>query len=108
MHLLTSGWMTEPDFGSMQPETVALGAVEFVANDGAAQPVGVGTVDAQLVGAPRLGPKGNECPTLGLACRGDGAQYLVVGDSPLAVFQVYHLSRTVHGVWPQGQGDASL
>ena len=55
MHLLTSDGVPEPDFTGMEHQAAALGAVEFVADNGTAQAVGVCTVDAQLVGAACLG-----------------------------------------------------
>ena len=56
MHFFSTYWMLEPYLGSMQTESLAFGAVEFVTNDGIAESVGVCTMDAQLVGASRLWP----------------------------------------------------
>ena len=60
VHLFTRYGMAEPDFSGMEHQSVALRAVEFIANDGTSQAVGMSTVDAQLVGAACLGIEGND------------------------------------------------
>ena len=72
----------------MEVEAVGEVAVELVAEDGAAQTVGVGTVHAQLVGAPCLRIEGDAVV----------ADDLVVGDGWLAALVVDDLARTVDGV----------
>ena len=91
VHLLASDGVAEPDFGGMEHQAAALGAVEFVADDGTAQTVGVCTVDAQLVGATRPGIERYYMRT----------HELVICHRSFAVLQVYHLARTVHGVRTQ-------
>ena len=60
MHRLTRHWVLEPYLLCMQVKAVRLGTIELVTLDGTAQAVGVGTVDAQLVGASCLGVEGDE------------------------------------------------
>ena len=60
VHLFTRYGMAEPDFSGMEHQSVALRAVELVALDGASQSVGMGAMDAQLVGAACLGIEGND------------------------------------------------
>ena len=91
MHLLACHWMCEPDLGGMEHQTAALGAVEFVTDDGTAQTVGVCTVDAQLMGATRPGIERYYMRT----------HELVICHRSFAMLQVYHLPRTVHGVRTQ-------
>lgn len=59
MHGFAGYWVAEPYLGSVEHQTLALGAIELVAHDGTAQSVGVGAVDAQLVGAAGLGIEGD-------------------------------------------------
>ena len=108
MHFLTGDGMVEPDFGGMEHEAGALGAVELVAHNGTAKSVGMGAVDAQLVGAARLGVEGDQ--VRGERREEGGGRFvdeLVVGDSPLAVLHVDNLSGTVHGVGTQRKGDGA-
>ena len=51
MHLFGCDRMAEPEFSSVKTETLTLGAIKFVTLDGTPQSVGVGTMDAQLMGA---------------------------------------------------------
>ena len=91
MHWLACYGMREPDLGGMEHQTATLGAVEFIADDGAAQTVGVCTVDAQLVSAARLGVERYDMRT----------HELVISHRTFAMLPVNHLSRTVHGVGTQ-------
>jgi hypothetical protein len=86
--------MTKPDFCGMKHQTLTLfaGAIELVTNNGAAQTVRMGTMDAQLVGSTGLRPQGYKTVR----------QEFVVGNGTLAMFGVYKLPRTIHRVWAQG------
>ena len=59
---------------AMQVETVGFCAIQFVAEDGAAQSFLVGTVHAQLMGAAGMGIEGYECPGA------ESFQYFVLGN----------------------------
>ena len=52
VHALAHHGMGEGQLGGMQAQTVGLLSVEGIAQDGGAQPVGMRTVHAQLMGAP--------------------------------------------------------
>ena len=52
--------MGEPYLCSMKHQSFALGAIELVPHNGTAQSVGMGTVDAQLMGATGMGIKGDK------------------------------------------------
>lgn len=91
VHFLPCYGVFEPYFSSMKHQSFALVSVEFIAYNGASEPVGVSTVNAQLVGSSGMGVEGYEVV-------GDE---LIVGDGLLAVFHVHHLPRPVHGVWAQ-------
>ena len=56
MHFFSAYRMLEPYLGSMQTESLAFGAVEFVTNDGVTESVGMCTMNAQLVGTSCLWP----------------------------------------------------
>ena len=100
MQLLASHRVGEPYLGSMKTKTLTLETIELVAHDGAAQTIRMGTMDAQLVGATGLRIKGNNI-------RGKRRMNeFIVGDGTLAMLQIHHLARTVHGVGAQGQADA--
>ena len=60
MHLFASHGVGEPYLGSVKTKTLTLDAIELVAHDGTAQTIGVGTMDAQLVGATSLRIEGHE------------------------------------------------
>ena len=60
VHLLACDRMPEPYLCSMEHEPLALGAIEFVAYDGASESIGVGAVYAQLMGAACLRIEGYE------------------------------------------------
>ena len=100
MHWLLGYGVLEPEFSGMkhQPLVLLSCAIKLVTNDGTPQPVRMGTMDAQLVGAPSLRPQRHH------AIR----QEFVVGNGPLAMFRVDQLAGAVHGVRPQGQRDTAL
>ena len=52
--------MAEGYFGGMQIKSVGRFAIEGIAKDGEAKPIGMGTMNAQLVGAAREGEEGEE------------------------------------------------
>ena len=97
MHGFGGDGVVEPDFCRMEQQTFTFGAVEFVTNDRAAQSVGMGAMDAQLMGAPRLR----------IECHQVVGYHFVVSDGTFAVFQVHNLSWTVHRVRSQWQGDGA-
>ena len=78
MHSLTCNGVGEFYLVAVQTESFGLVAVEFIADDGTAQAIGVGTVHAQLVGASRVGPEGEEGLSP-LFC-----QYPILGDGAFA------------------------
>ena len=53
IHVFAGGGMGEAEFGGVEEHPIPFlsGAVEAVADDGAAKTIGVGSVEAQLVGA---------------------------------------------------------
>ena len=51
VHLLSCDGMLEGYFRCMEHQSLAFGAVEFVADDGPPQSVGMGAMDAELMGA---------------------------------------------------------
>lgn len=53
-------WMGEPYLCSMKHQSFAFGAIKLVPHNGTAQSVGMGTVDAQLMGATGLRIKGDK------------------------------------------------
>ena len=63
--------------------------IELVAADGTPQSVGMGAMNAELVGAAGMGIEGYEVV----------AEKFVVGNSALAMLHVDNLSWPVHGVW---------
>ena len=56
VHALARGGMFEGDGLRLEIETVGLCAIEFIAQDGTAKAIGVGTMHPQLVGPARMGP----------------------------------------------------
>ena len=52
--------VAEGYFGGMQIKSVGRFAIEGIAKDGEAKPIGMGTMNAQLVGAAREGEEGEE------------------------------------------------
>lgn len=91
MHLPFCYGMTEPYLGSVEVEAVSLGAIELVTLDRTTQAVGMGTVDAQLVGAPCLGVEGDEVRV----------EELVIRYCTLSMLHIHHLPGTVHWVGTQ-------
>ena len=67
-------------------------AIERIASDGQGETLLMGTVEAQLVGAPGVGMEGDEGAALA------GAHDLIGGDGAFALVRVYYLSRAVNGV----------
>ena len=57
MQLAPIARMAEGDLCGMEKEAAGSCAIEGIANDGGMKPFGMGTVDAQLMGAPRDGKK---------------------------------------------------
>lgn len=53
-------WMAEGYFGGMQIKAVGRFAIEGIAEDGEGKPIGMGTMNAQLVGATGEGEEGEE------------------------------------------------
>ena len=60
MHLLAGSRMDETDGLCLEIETVCLCAIEFIALDGTAKTVGMGTVHPELVRTAGVGPEGEE------------------------------------------------
>ena len=52
--------MAEGYFGGMQIKSVGRFAIEGIAEDGEGKPIGMGTMNAQLVGATGEGEEGEE------------------------------------------------
>ena len=77
-------------------------AIERIASDGQGETLLMGTVEAQLVGAPGVGMEGDEGAALA------GAHDLIGGDGAFALVRVYYLSRAVNGVGTQGQLDGAF
>ena len=97
-HRLAVHRMAEREAGGVEHQSLCGVAIEVVAYDGARQPVGMGAVDAQLVGAPRQGVKLNSVV----------GQHAVVGDGLMPVCGIHELAWAVGQVGAQGQGDAPL
>ena len=57
VHLTSCCGMDETDGLCLEIETVALGAIELVAQDGTAKTLFMGAMHPQLVGATRMRPK---------------------------------------------------
>ena len=93
VHFLVGDRVSEPEFGSVEHQAaVAMRVtetIELVTKDGASQPIGVGAMNAELVGAAGMWVEGYEVV----------AEKFVVGNSALAVLHVDNLSWPVHGVW---------
>lgn len=94
--------MAELQFFGMEPQAVGRMAIEVVALDGAVEALGVGTVHAQLVGAPRVGIEGDECFTVLFI------DNPVAGDGTLSVDGVNELARSVVEVGAERQDDGAL
>ena len=84
----------------MEVEAVGLGAVEFISDDGCGESLRVGTMQAQLVRASRLGRKSKACDGALWGC-GDG-NHLEMRHGRFAKLVIYHLSRAVE--WVEAQG----
>lgn len=88
MQSLARRGMRDGEAVGMQAETVALCAVESIADDGAGEAFRVSTMNAELVCASCLGPEVNEV----FACKA------IARDGAAAVFAAHHLTRTVVGI----------
>ena len=95
-HSLTRHRVGECYLVTMQTEPFGLVAVEFIADDGATETVGVSTVHAQLVGAAGVGVEGEESPPV------SGIKHLIFRHCRLAPLVVHHLAGTIHRVEDQG------
>ena len=94
--------MGEGQRGGVQTEAaVGRTTVEPVTHDGCVKPFGVGTVHAQLVGAP--GMRGQQHTGASVASGYDP----VVGDGNFAMVVVDHLSRPVERVRTQREADGA-
>ena len=60
MQRLACDGMLESQLSSMQTEAGGRSAIKTVAHDGASQPQMMGTMHAQLMGAPRMGRECDE------------------------------------------------
>ena len=98
VHQLAGGWVGESDAFGMKIKAVGGSTVEDVAFDGHSQSVGMGAVDAQLVGAPRFGVELDAAiPFIN-----------IVGDSWFSVAAIDRVAWGVEGVAQDGQGDDSF
>ena len=77
-------------------------AIELVAGNRQPQPLGMGTVNAQLMGAPGVGNEQDTCPPV------LHIYYIIIGGGSLAVVAVHKLARPVHEVGTQGKADDPL
>ena len=91
--------MDEAQRAGMQVEAVGRRAVERVAHDGAAEALGMGGVDAELVRAPRQRTEADERAALA------ALQHFVAGLRRLGVGRAHLLAGAVVRAGPQGQVD---
>ena len=91
--------MDEAQRAGMEVEAVGRCAVERVAHDGAAEALGMGGVDAELVRAPRQRTEADECAALA------ALQHFVAGLRRLGVGRAHLLAGAVVGAGAQGQVD---
>ena len=85
--------MSDHEKFGMEVQAVSLGAVKFISDNGRSESVSVGTMQAQLMRASRLGRKGK---ARGGAVRGFVlAKYLEMRHGRFAVLVINHLARTV-------------
>ena len=90
----------------LQIETGVFMAVELIAHNRTAQPLGVCTMHPQLVRAPGMRVKGkhrDRTPVTRVMC-----QHPIFGDSPFPVFMIHNLTRAVQRVTAQGQIDDAM
>ena len=93
MYLLARFGMANPDIGSMEEEPAFLMlTIKAIAQDRIVETLLVGTVHAQLMGAPRLRIEGNAGMSVALS------QQLIVCDCTLPFLSVHTLIRTVQRV----------
>ena len=95
--------MNKSDPAGMQMQTVGGMAIECVAPDGTVQTIGMGTMEAKLMGAAGEGMKLYACPALGIC-----AHHFVFGDGGFSMYVVDDLAWTVCGVRTQRQTDDSM
>ena len=96
MHSLTCNGVGEFYLVAVQTEPLTLSSIEFIADDGATETVGVGAVHAQLVGTAGVGIEGEECPTA------SDIKHFKFRHCRLASLVVHHLAGTIRRVEDQG------
>ena len=98
MHLLCCYGMYKPYFCSMKHETFGGLTVQAVADDGCVETIGMGGMDAELVGTPGERIEIDEECTVRSLSTDD-----VTGDGRFAMLAIHHLSWSVVGIWQKGQ-----
>lgn len=103
-HHFTACRMAECQLFGMEVKTIGRLSVEGVAGNGTVHAIGMGGVDAQLVGATGFGPVGDA--GFRFAC--EDIQHFVAGDGGLAPLEIDHLQGAVVVVRTEGKADKSF